>query len=407
MKKVLEDFDFFDKKVFVRVDFNVPMNDGVITDDLRIVEALQTIKYLLANNAKIILCSHLGRPKGTVNEKYSLKPVFERLTQLLPKVNIFFAQEFDFDKLREQTDKLNVGEILLLENIRFLSGEEKNDDELSKNLASLADIFVFDAFGTSHRKHSSTYGIAKYLPSCMGKLMQKELAIFDEVLSNPTRPLVAVLGGAKIGDKIALTENLLSKVNTLLIGGGMCFTFLKALKGDVGKSLVDDGQVDFCYNVIKKAIENKVRIVLPVDFVCAKSLDDISDITILKGSQLSGDYMGLDIGPKTVRLFSKYIKRARTLVWNGPMGAYEYDEFAMGTKMIAEKIAKNKKCKSVVGGGDVVSSIEKYNLQSGFYHISTGGGASLMLLEGKVLPCYEVLQDQESENNQWKNLFWL
>lgn len=397
MKKALEDFDFFDKKVFVRVDFNVPMVDGKITDDTRIVESLQTIKYLLANNAKIILCSHLGRPKGTVNPKFSLKPVYEHLKQLLPSVNIHFAKKFDFDKLRKQTDKLNVGEILLLENIRFLPEEEQNDQALSKNLASLADIFVFDAFGTSHRKHSSTYGIAKFLPSCMGKLMQKELSIFDELLEKPSRPLVAVLGGAKIGDKIALTENLLSKVNTLLIGGGMCFTFLKALKANVGKSLVDDSQVDFCYNVIKKAIQNKVRIVLPVDFVCAKSLEDREHTVVLKGSQLSDDYMGLDIGPKTIKLFSKYIKRARTLVWNGPMGAYEYDEFAQGTKLIAEKIVKNKKCKSIVGGGDVVSSIEKYNLQSGFYHISTGGGASLMLLEGKTLPCYDVLQDQESE----------
>lgn len=398
MKKVLEDFDFFDKKVFVRVDFNVPMKDGKITDDLRMVEALETIKYLLGNNAKVILCSHLGRPKGTVDSKYSLEPVFEHLKQLLPSVNIFFAKDYDFDKLREQADSLSIGEILLLENIRFLPGEEKNDETLSKNLASLADYFVFDAFGTSHRKHSSTYGIAKFLPSCMGKLMQKELSIFDEVLSTPARPLVAVLGGAKISDKLALTENLLSKVNTMLIGGGMCFTFIKALKGDVGKSLVDDSQVDFCYNVIKKAIQNKVRIILPVDFICAKSLEDRENIVVLKESQLSGDYMGLDIGPKTVKLFSKYIKRAKTLVWNGPMGAYEYDEFAKGTKLIAEKIAKNKKCKSVVGGGDVVSSIEKYNLQSGFYHISTGGGASLMLLEGKTLPCYDVLQDQESEN---------
>ncbi len=398
MKKVLEDFDFFDKKVFVRVDFNVPMKDGKITDDLRMVEALETIKYLLGNNAKVILCSHLGRPKGTVDPKYSLEPVYEHLKQLLPSVNIFFAKDFDFDKLREQADSLNIGEILLLENIRFLPDEEKNDEILSKNLASLADYFVFDAFGTSHRKHSSTYGIAKFLPSCMGKLMQKELSIFDEVLSNPARPLVAVLGGAKISDKLALTENLLSKVNTMLIGGGMCFTFIKALKGDVGKSLVDDSQVDFCYNVIKKAIQNKVRIILPVDFICAKSLEDRENIVVLKESQLSGDYMGLDIGPKTVKMFSKYIKRAKTLVWNGPMGAYEYDEFAQGTKLIAEKIAKNKKCKSVVGGGDVVSSIEKYNLQSGFYHISTGGGASLMLLEGKTLPCYDVLQDQESEN---------
>ncbi len=394
MKKTLADFDFYDKRVLVRVDFNVPMKDGKILNDIRMREALQTIKYLLNSNAKVILVSHLGRPDGTVKKEFSLKPIYEHLIELLPRTNIRFADTFDFDILREKVDVMSRGEILMLENIRFLAGEEQNDEELSKNLASLADIFVLDAFGTAHRKHSSTFGIAKYIPSCMGKLVEKEIKVFDEALNNPVRPLVAILGGAKVSDKILMTENLLSKVDVLLIGGGMCFTFLRALKGDTGKSLVDESKIDFCYNVIKSAINNNVTIVLPVDFVCAKSLTD-QETVVLLDSELGGDYMGLDIGPRTVELFSKYIKEARTIVWNGPMGAYEYEKFVNGTKSIATAIASNKKCKSIVGGGDVVSAIKKFNLEKGFFHISTGGGASLKLLEGKTLCCYDALQDEE------------
>lgn len=395
MKKVLENFNFFGKKVLVRVDFNVPMKDGIITDDLRIKEALATIKYLLNVNAKVILVSHLGRPDGKFNEKYSLKPVLERLQKYLPLTRVNFATTFDFDILREKVEHLDKGEVLLLENIRFLEGEEKNDEELNKNLASLADIFVFDAFGTAHRKHCSTYGVAKFLPSCMGRLVQKEIEVFSQVLDYPKKPLVAILGGAKITDKLQVTENLLKKVDVMLIGGGMCFTFIKALKGDVGKSIVDDSKLDYCYNVIKSAINNNVTLVLPVDFVCSKSLEKREEIVTLSQSELSGDYMGLDIGPKTVELFSKYIKKAKTLVWNGPMGAYEYKEFANGTKQIAENVAKNKHCKSVAGGGDVVSAIQEYNLAEKFYHISTGGGASLKLLEGSNLVCVEALEDRK------------
>ena len=397
MKKTIEDFDFYQKRVMVRVDFNVPMKDGKILNDTRIVEALPTIKFLLGNSAKVILVSHLGRPDGEVKEEFSLKPIFEHLKTLLPTVKMSLSTNFDFEKLKEQTLSMQPGEIMMLDNIRFLKGEEENDEALSKNLASLADFFVMDAFGTAHRKHCSTYGVAKLLPSCMGKLMQREIEIFDEALNNPQRPLVAVLGGAKIGDKITMTENLLSKVNTLLIGGGMCFTFIKALKGNVGKSLVDDEKLDFCYNVIKSAIKNKVRIVLPVDFVCAKSLDDYSEVKVLKTSHIEPDLMGLDIGPKTVKLFGKYIKKARTLVWNGPMGAYEFEPFENGTKQVAELIAQNKKCKAIVGGGDVVSAIKKFDLESGFYHISTGGGASLKLLEGKTLCAYDVLADADED----------
>lgn len=394
MKKTLDDFNFYGKKVLVRVDFNVPMKDGKITDDLRIVEALSTIKYLLNCNAKVILVSHLGRPNGKVDEKYSLKPVYERLQQLLPYSRVNFTTSFDFDILHTKAEQLDKGEVLLLENIRFLPQEEENDQELSKKLASLADIFVFDAFGTAHRKHCSTYGVAEFLPSCMGRLVQKEIEVFHEILTNPKRPLVAILGGAKIADKLDVTENLLKKVDVMLIGGGMCFTFLKALKADIGKSIVDDEKVDFCYNVIKSAIKNNVTLVLPVDFVCSKSLEKREEIVILKQSELHGDYMGLDIGPETIKLFSSYIKKAKTLVWNGPMGAYEYNEFASGTRQLAEFVAKNKHCKSVAGGGDVVAAIQEYNLADKFYHISTGGGASLKLLEGKSLVCVDVLNEK-------------
>ena len=393
MKKTLNDFDFYDKRVLVRVDFNVPMKDGKISNDIRMVEALTTIKYLLNSNAKVILVSHLGRPDGVVKKEYSLKPIYEHLKELLPVTDIRFSDSFDFDVLREKVDAMSRGEILMLENIRFLPQEEENDDDLSKNLASLADIFVMDAFGTAHRKHSSTYGVAKFLPSCMGKLLEKEIVIFDETLNNPNRPLVAILGGAKISDKLLMTENLLNKVDVMLIGGGMCFTFLKALRADVGASLVDDDKIEFCYNVIKTAIKNNVRIILPMDFVCAKDVNS-QEVKILKDSELSGDIMGLDIGPRSIKLFAKYIKEARTIVWNGPMGAYEYEKFANGTKKIAELIASNKKSKSIVGGGDVVSAIKKFHLENGFYHISTGGGASLKLLEGKTLSSYDVLEDE-------------
>ena len=394
MKKTLKDYDFFNKRVFVRVDFNVPMKDGIITDELRIIEALPTIKYLLNNNAKVILCSHLGRPDGKVNEKYSLNPVLECLQKHLPLTKINFSKNIVGKEVEELSKNLDKGEILLLENIRFLPGEEQNDEKLSENLSKLADIFVLDAFGTAHRKHSSTYGIAKHLPSCMGLLMQKEIEVFNETLNNPKRPFVAVLGGAKIEDKLLVTENLLTKVDTLLIGGGMCFTFLKALKGDVGKSIVDESKVDFCFNVIKKAIENNVRIILPVDFVCADGLED-TNAKIYKLEDIPQDKMGLDIGPKTVKLFSKYIKKAKTLIWNGPLGAYEYPMFANGTKCIATAISKNKKCKSIVGGGDIVSAIESAGLKQYFYHISTGGGASLKLIEGKTLAGYDALNNQE------------
>ncbi len=393
MKKTIYDYDFENKRVLLRVDFNVPLKDGKITSDVRMTAELPTIEYLLARRAKLVVCSHLGRPDGKRDEKYSLKPVFEHLKELLPRTKIYFCDEVVGETATKMSNELKGGEILLLENLRFEAGEEQCDDKMVEGLAELADIFVFDAFGTSHRKHASTYGVAKKLPSAMGLLVQKEVETFEEILREPKKPFVAILGGAKINDKIQVIENLLQKVDVILIGGGMCFTFLKAIKGNVGNSIVDDEQIDFCYNVIKEAINRKVKIILPVDFVCAKSIDDESSAEIYKLDKIPDDCMGLDIGPKTIKLFKKYIKRAKTIVWNGPMGVYEKEMFANGTKSVAELITKNKRVLSVVGGGDVVSAVEKFGLKDGFSHISTGGGASLKLLEGKNLPAIDVLSE--------------
>ena len=393
MKKTIYDYDFENKRVLLRVDFNVPLKDGKITSDVRMTAELPTIEYLLARRAKLVVCSHLGRPDGKRDEKYSLKPVFEHLKELLPRTKIYFCDEVVGETATKMSNELKGGEILLLENLRFEAGEEQCDDKMVEGLAELADIFVFDAFGTSHRKHASTYGVAKKLPSAMGLLVQKEVETFEEILREPKKPFVAILGGAKINDKIQVIENLLQKVDVILIGGGMCFTFLKAIKGNVGNSIVDDEQIDFCYNVIKEAINRKVKIILPVDFVCAKSIDDESSAEIYKLDKIPDDCMGLDIGPKTIKLFKKYIKRAKTIVWNGPMGVYEKEMFANGTKSVAELITKNKRALSVVGGGDVVSAVENFGLKDGFSHISTGGGASLKLLEGKNLPAIDVLSE--------------
>lgn len=394
MKKLLTDIDVYEKRVLLRVDFNVPIKDGKITSDVRIREELPTIKYLLEHKAKLIVCSHLGRPDGKPNKEFSLKIVFEMLQKLLPETTMFFCPEPIGKKAEEMANNLKSNELMLLENMRFLAGEETNSEEVVDGLCKLADIFVFDAFGTAHRKHASTYGIAKKLPSAMGFLVQKEVESFEKALSAPQRPFVAILGGAKVSDKIDVVKNLLDKVDTILIGGGMCFTFLKSIKGEVGSSLVDGEKVDFCYDVIKTAINKKVKIILPVDFVCSTSVENEKDAEVFKLGKIPQNEMGLDIGPKTVKLFKKYIKRAKTIVWNGPMGVYEKEMFANGTKAVAELIAKNKRCLSIAGGGDVVSAIEQFGLEDSFSHISTGGGASLKLLEGKELPAINALSDK-------------
>ncbi len=394
MKKTIEDIEISGKRVLLRVDFNVPMEGGKITSDVRIVEALPTIKYLLQHNAKLIICSHLGRPDGTPNKKYSLKPVFEKLKEYLPEYDLAFCNEVIGEKAEKMANNLKEREALLLENVRFEPGEEKNEEYMIDGLSKLADIFVLDAFGTSHRKHASTYGVSSKLPSAMGYLVQKEVETFEEILQKPQRPFVAILGGAKIKDKIDVVKNLINKVDTILIGGGMCFTFIKAIKGEVGASLVDDEKIEFCYEIIKEAINKKVKIILPVDFVCAKNIDDEAGAEIYKLGKIPADKMGLDIGPKTIKLFKKFIKRAKTVVWNGPMGVYEKLMFKNGTRSVAELVAKNKRCKSVIGGGDVVSAVEEFDLIEKFSHVSTGGGASLKLLEGKELPAISVLSEK-------------
>ena len=394
MKKILQDYEFKDKRVLLRADFNVPIKNGEITSDVRILAELPTIEYLLSHGAKVVACSHLGRPDGEYNKKYSLRPVYERLKELLPGVKMNFCPETIGEKAKKMAHDLQSGELLLIENLRFEKGEEENSEDMAKQLASLADIFVFDAFGTSHRKHASTYGVSKLLPSCMGFLVQKEVDTFSEILKTPSRPFVAILGGAKISDKIDVIKNLLTKVDTILIGGGMCFTFLKAIKANVGASLVDDEKLEFCYEVIKEAINKKIKIILPVDFVCADNIDDETNAEICKLDKIPSDKMGLDIGPKTVKLFKKYIKKAKTIVWNGPIGVYEKEMFKNGTRSVAEMIAKNKRCISVVGGGDVVSAVEEFELQDYFTHISTGGGASLKLLEGDELPAISAISDK-------------
>ena len=394
MKKTIEDIEVSGKRVLLRVDFNVPMEGGKITSDVRIVEALPTIKYLLQHNTKLIICSHLGRPDGTPNKKYSLKPVFEKLKEYLPEYDLAFCNEVIGEKAEKMANNLKEREALLLENVRFEPGEEKNEAYMIDGLSKLADIFVLDAFGTSHRKHASTYGVSNKLPSAMGYLVQKEVETFEEILQKPQRPFVAILGGAKIKDKIDVVKNLINKVDTILIGGGMCFTFIKAIKGEVGASLVDDEKIEFCYEIIKEAINKKVKIILPVDFVCAKNIDDEAGAEIYRLGKIPADKMGLDIGPKTIKLFKKFIKRAKTVVWNGPMGVYEKPMFKNGTRSVAELVAKNKRCKSVIGGGDVVSAVEEFDLIEKFSHVSTGGGASLKLLEGKELPAISVLSEK-------------
>lgn len=396
MIKVLTELDVKNKRVLVRVDYNVPIKDGKIIEDTRIIESLSTIKYLISSGAKIVLCSHLGRPDGKRVTKYSLKPVYEHLQKLLPSIKISFCEDILSNEAEKMSNELNNGEILLLENLRFYEGEEKNSAEFVDALSKLADVFVMDAFGTAHRKHASTFGIAYKLPSCIGFLVKKELSAFDKILNNPSRPVVAILGGAKIGDKIDIIENLINKVDTILIGGGMCFTFIKALKGKVGNSIVDDSKLELCQNLIKKAIDKKVEIILPKDFICASSLDD-EDAYLCNFGEIPDGLMGLDIGPKTEKLFNKKIKKSRTLFWNGPLGAYEYEQFSYGTRNIAISVAKNKKCYSVVGGGDVVASLKELNLGEFISHISTGGGAGLKLIEGKQLFALDAIDKSQAK----------
>jgi 3-phosphoglycerate kinase len=393
-KKTIKDIDVKDKKVLVRCDFNVPLDSetGEITDNRRIRGALPTIKYLLDNNAKVILCSHLGRPKGEFNNKYSLKPVAEELSKLLGKP-VTLAKDVIGEDAEKLTSNIKSGEVVLLENVRFHSEEEKNDMEFAKKLASFAEIYVNDAFGTAHRAHASTEGASHYLPAVSGFLIEKELEFLGEALENPARPFVAILGGAKVSDKIGVIENLLDKVDTLVIGGGMAYTFYKAQGLNIGTSICEEDKIDLAKTILEKAETKGVKIVLPVDNHVAAEYSNDAENKIVDKTEIPENYMGLDIGPKTIELFKDVVKNAKTVLWNGPLGVCEFDKYEVGTKAVAEILA-NSDAITVIGGGDSAAAIEKLGLADKMTHISTGGGASLEFLEGKVLPGIECLNEK-------------
>lgn len=395
MKKTIEDLgDISGKRVLVRVDFNVPLDDdGNITDTTRIERSLPTIKYLLSQGARLVLCSHLGRPKGEKKESLSLLPVAKELMNLLPLTKIKFSFQTIGEKVEQATHELKNGEILLLENVRFHKEEEKNDPLFAKKLARLADIYVNDAFGTAHRKHASTAGVARLLPNAMGFLMGREVNTILNVLENAKRPFVAVLGGAKVADKIYVVLNMLKRVDIMIIGGGMAYTFLAAKGYKVGGSLVEEDKIDLAREILEEAERSKIPVILPVDHKCGTSFSGAVKEQIVRKPDIPDHLIGMDLGPKTIKIFKKYIRRARTIIWNGPMGVFEFDNFSEGTEEIAKAVAKVKGV-SIVGGGDSVASIRLLNLEEQITHISTGGGASIKLLEGELLPGIEVIENR-------------
>ena len=394
MKKTLADYEFKGKRVIVRVDFNVPLKNGVISNALRIDESLPTINYLREKGAKVILCSHLGRPDGEAKPEFSLMPVKEYLEKVL-NAKVVFCPQIVGEEAVKMSNELNEGDVMLLENVRYRKEEEENDPEFAKELSLLADIYVNDAFGTAHRKHATTYGLAQNLPSAMGFLMQKEVSALHDSIDNPERPFVAILGGAKVKDKIKVVKNLLNKVDTLIIGGGMAYTFQKALGYEIGTSLLDADNIDFCKEVIEEAKAKNVNLLLPIDLVCAKEFDENAEPIYIDGRNIPADLMGLDIGPKTRELFKEAIAASRTLVWNGPMGVFEFEKFAVGTKTLAEAVANNKECNSIIGGGDTASAVINMGFKEQISHVSTGGGASLKMLEGKLLDGIQAISDKE------------
>ena len=392
MKRTIRDIDVTNKRVFVRVDYNVPINtDLKIVDDERIVATLPTINYLIEHNAKVILCSHLGRPNGQKDTKLSLRPVLSRLSKLLDRP-VSFAEDVMADSTKEMIDKMHEGDVLMLENIRFYPEEEKNNADFASHLASLADIYVFEAFATAHRKHASTYGIAKLLPNAIGFLVEHELEMFDRIMKNPTHPFVAILGGAKVSDKLPVVENLLDVADTILIGGGMSYTFVKAIGGAVGNSIVDNSKIDHAKEILDKAKEKGVKVILPIDNIGAKEFSEDAESKRFMSGFFDEAYQGMDIGPKTIKMFKKAIKKAKTIVWNGPLGVYEYDRFRKGTNKIAKYVAKSKAV-SMIGGGDSIAAVQNLGYCKHITHLSTGGGASLTLLQGKKLPCVEVIEN--------------
>lgn len=392
-KKTIEDINPSGKRVLVRCDFNVKQDDaGNITDDKRIVAALPTIQYLIDKGARVILCSHLGRPKGEVNPKFSLAPVAKRLSEHL-NLEVKMADDVVGESAKALAASLSDGEVMLLENVRYHKEEEKNDAAFAKELASLAELYVNDAFGTAHRAHASTAGVADYLPAVCGYLIGKEIGIMGQALSNPKRPFVAILGGAKVSDKLGVINNLLEKVDTLIIGGGMAYTFAKANGGTIGTSLCEDDRLDYARDMIKKAAERGVNFLLPTDTVVAREFAADAESKVVPTKEIPEGWMGLDIGPKTIEAFSNAIKDAGTVIWNGPMGVFEFEKFAVGTEKVAEAIAESGSV-SIVGGGDSAAAVKKLGYAKKMSHISTGGGASLEFLEGIALPGIACLEDK-------------
>jgi len=392
-KKTVRDIDVNGKKVLVRCDFNVPQDEnGNITDNRRIVAALDTIKYLIDNNAKVILCSHLGRPKGEFKPEFSLAPVAAELSKLLGQ-EVKLSKDVVGEDSIKLASELKEKEIMLLENVRFEAGETDNDEELSKKFASLAEIFVNDAFGTAHRAHSSTTGVASYLPAVSGFLIEKELKFLGGALENPERPFVAILGGKKVSDKIGVINSLLEKVDVLLIGGAMAYTFFKAQGYNVGNSICEEDKLDLALELMQKAKDKGVKMLLPVDTKVGKEFDPNTESMMVDWTAIPDGWEGFDIGEKTIALYSEELKKAKTVIWNGPVGLFEFDQFAVGTNAIANTLAELDAVK-IIGGGDSAAAVEKAGLASKFTHVSTGGGASLEFLEGKKLPGIEALQDK-------------
>ena len=392
-KKTIEDIDVSGKKVLVRCDFNVPLDENKnITDETRINAALPTIKYLLEHGAAVILCSHLGRPKGEFNMKYSLAPVAKRLSEKLG-FEVKLAKDVIGPDAKKLAAEVKPGQAVLLENVRFHAEEEKNDPAFARELASMADIYVSDAFGTVHRAHASTAGVAQYLPAVAGFLIGKELNFLGKAVTDPERPFVAILGGAKVKDKIGVITNLIEKVDTLLIGGGMAYTFMKATGGEIGNSLCDEERLGLALELLDKAKAKGVKLLLPVDNVCGKEFNNDTEQMVCESGKIPEGWEGLDIGPKTVELFSKEIKAAKTVVWNGPMGVFEMPNFAKGTLAIATAMAESD-ATTIIGGGDSAAAVTQMGLASKMSHISTGGGASLEFLEGKTLPGVAALNDK-------------
>ena len=394
MKKTVKDIEVKGKRALVRCDFNVPLKDGVITDDIRIVSALPTIRYLMDGGAKVILMSHLGRPDGEPKKEFTLAPVAARLSELLnTEVKFISADTVVDDKVREAAAELGDGQVMLLENVRFRKEETKNGADFAKELAQLGDFFVNDAFGTAHRAHASTAGVADYLPAVSGFLIEKEVEFLGNAVENPKRPFVAIMGGAKVGDKIPVIDNLLKKVDTLIIGGGMAYTFFKSQGLEIGTSILDKDNVELAAELLKKAEAAGVKMLLPVDCVCGKEFKNDTEYAVFDRDKIPADMMGLDIGPETAELYRQAVAEAATVVWNGPMGVFEMPNFAKGTRAVAEALAESNAV-TVIGGGDSAAAVEQFGLADKMTHISTGGGASLEFLEGKVLPGIAVIEDK-------------